>query len=192
MQLACDSQRRGAGHATLCPSTSLKPDPGLRILPCRLPSAPTPLPLFPAVSFIPPHGSLADGAPVYRDRPARSFDYCFVKCNVKDSTITPICPAAIVPAIKAVVLALVRHCSPVPSFSPFLQPFAHPPSNCNELSDYLAAAATLTASSPCSLEFREGASVVCANSNLSPGHVLLRSELRTRSVERVEEARVAT
>jgi len=128
---------------------------------------------------------------------ARSFDYCFVKCNVKDSTITPICPAAIVPAIKAVVLALVRHCSLAPSCLFSLSPVRPSSVRRQSATSYPAIflppltarcfSPLLSLSLCCSLESREGPSVVCANSNLSPGHVPLRSELRAPGVKRARK-----
>lgn len=100
----------------LCPSTSLKPDPGrpivvvlflvvvYRVYTLRFSySLSFPPSLF---SFtLTPSTSPSDSALVYRSTRyrARSFDYCFVKCDVKDSKIT-LRLASIVLAIKAVVL----------------------------------------------------------------------------------------
>lgn len=109
--------RVGRGMLRLCPSTSLKPDPGLRISRCRhrrLPGVCTvPLPVerrtLDALSS--PRSTVRRSIAHYR-----SFGYCFVKCDVKDSKITPIRLVSIVLAIKTVVLTL----------SPFLRQPAVP------------------------------------------------------------------
>lgn len=86
----------------LCPSTSLKPDPGLRVSRVRhrrLHRASTlsvSLRLSLTHPFSPTSASIASLGSL-------SFDYCFVKCDVKDSKITPIRVASIVLAIKPVL-----------------------------------------------------------------------------------------
>jgi len=200
----------GEGMRRLCPSTSLKPDPGLRIPPCRCPpraSNPPPphlLSLLGSLSSVPLSMRLAPFSRSPTVRRARSFDYCFVKCNVKDSTITPICPAAIVPAIKAVVLALVRHCSlarSLPRFLPFsIRPFVHPSSNCNEHPPPLAARCffpllSLSLSfSPLLSRVSRGRRGECSLRKFKfiPGSRSLEERIKGSGREAREEARVAT
>lgn len=109
------------------------------------------------------------------------------------------------PAIKVVVLDLVPYCSlaRLLSFSPSrVLPFSRFLSLRRQTAAMNPEYRTISPSLPSlslslalhlcvSLESCERAAAVCANANLSPGHVPLRSELRARPWSR-QEARVAT
>lgn len=91
----------------LCPSTSLKPDPGLRLSSSSTQVYTLPLLPIPRLALF---SSDSVGLSLHR---ARSFDYCFVKCDVKDSKIT----------LPSAWLPLYRLLRPLSRFSYFLPRF---------------------------------------------------------------------
>lgn len=108
----------------LCPSTSLKPDPGLRLSSSSsIAVVYVPSVLSVSLFLIPRLARLLSvrrrvGLSLYR---ARSFDYCFVKCDVKDSKIT--LPSAWPPLYR-----LLRPLSWFPLLSPSLSISRYNPS----------------------------------------------------------------